>query len=71
MNPPADTDASFLDEYPEYRGTQALDDLRRTEYERLDRLGHHYLDYTGAGLYASTQVREHMRLLLQTKQRTP
>jgi molybdenum cofactor sulfurtransferase len=34
-------------------------ELRRREFSRLDELGHVYLDYTGAGLYAESQVRSH------------
>jgi selenocysteine lyase/cysteine desulfurase len=33
--------------------------LRRAEFARLDRRGEAYLDYTGAGLYAASQVRAH------------
>jgi len=33
--------------------------LRRAEFSRLDRRGEAYLDYTGAGLYAASQVRTH------------
>ena len=40
-----------------------LDELRRSDFARLDRGGHVYLDYTGGGLYAESQLREHMRLL--------
>jgi molybdenum cofactor sulfurtransferase len=40
-----------------------LDDLREAEYSRLDHLRHVYLDYTGAGLYAASQVREHASLI--------
>ena len=49
----------FLTCFPEYRSTAALDDLRATEYAHLDAGGHTYLDYTGACLYAASQVREH------------
>jgi molybdenum cofactor sulfurtransferase len=42
-----------------------LDELRRTEFARLDAAGHVYLDYTGAGLYAASQLREHLALLQQ------
>jgi selenocysteine lyase/cysteine desulfurase len=59
-----EAERSFLDEYPLYRSTTALDALRQAQYERLDRLGHRYLDYTGAGLYAGTQIQEHAQLLL-------
>ncbi len=44
--------------------THVLDELRAREYGCLDRLGHIYLDYTGAGLYAESQVRAHLTLLL-------
>jgi len=37
--------------------------LRAREYGRLDEQGEAYLDYTGAGLYAESQVREHLALL--------
>jgi len=37
--------------------------LRRSEYGRLDEWGHVYLDYTGAGLYAESQLAEHFDLL--------
>ena len=57
------TEQEFEAAWPEYEATRALDDLREREYSRLDRLGHVYLDYTGAGLYAASQVREHLRLL--------
>jgi molybdenum cofactor sulfurtransferase len=50
---------AFLDAHPSYSGTARLDDLRATDYERLDRLGHVYLDYTGGGLYATSQIRAH------------
>lgn len=53
----------FLQRYPTYAQTHALDVLRDAEYARLDRLGHIYLDYTGGGLYAESQVREHLRWL--------
>ncbi len=44
-------------------GEHPLDALRRREYARLDEAGHVYMDYTGGGLYAASQLREHMRLL--------
>jgi selenocysteine lyase/cysteine desulfurase len=53
----------FAAAHPDYRSTAALDDLRATEYARLDRERHVYLDYTGGGLYAESQVREHADLL--------
>ncbi|HST03826.1 MAG TPA: aminotransferase, partial [Chloroflexia bacterium] len=41
---------AFRHRYPAYDSTRKLDELRATEYSRLDRLGHVYLDYTGGGL---------------------
>ncbi|MDE3025093.1 MAG: aminotransferase class V-fold PLP-dependent enzyme [Acidobacteriota bacterium] len=43
--------------------TAALSALRPREYARLDAAGHVYLDYTGAGLYAQSQLDEHLALL--------
>ena len=40
-----------------------LDELRATEYARLDARGDVYLDYTGGSLYAASQVEEHHWLL--------
>jgi len=54
---------AFRVAYPSYYSTRRLDDLRATEYARLDREGHVYLDYTGGGLYAESQLREHMAFL--------
>ena len=54
---------SFRQRYPAYDSTRKLDELRAAEYSRLDRLDHVYLDYTGGGLYAESQLREHMTLL--------
>ena len=55
--------SSFLQSHPTFTTTQALDNLRASEYNRLDRLGHIYLDYTGGGLYADSQLRQHFDLL--------
>lgn len=55
----------FLEAYPGYRSTFKLDDLRSSEYGRLDEQGHIYLDYTGGGLYADSQLRDHIELLRQ------
>jgi selenocysteine lyase/cysteine desulfurase len=49
--------------YPEYARTALLDEIRRTEYGYLDREGHVYLDYTGAGLAAVSQYRSHAERL--------
>lgn len=54
---------AFLARWPEYLQTAPLDELRARDYARLDALGDVYLDYTGAGLYGSSQVRRHLELL--------
>ena len=56
---------AFLKAYPSYRQTTAIDRLRKTEYARLDRAEHIYLDYTGGGLYADSQLRAHQKLLAE------
>ena len=55
----ADPARELLDDFPEYATTQILDHLRSTEYARLDIGGQAYLDYTGGGMYADSQIREH------------
>jgi selenocysteine lyase/cysteine desulfurase len=54
----------FSSSYPEYAAAGSVDALRAREFGRLDRLGHVYVDYTGGGLYAESQVRRHSDLLL-------
>ena len=49
--------------YPAYAGTAVLDDMRARDYARLDVAGHVYLDYTGGGLYAESQLARHRDLL--------
>jgi selenocysteine lyase/cysteine desulfurase len=55
---------AFLEAFPGYSAGSSLDALRASDYERLDRLGQVYLDYTGGGLYATSQIRRHQDLLL-------
>jgi molybdenum cofactor sulfurtransferase len=55
--------ADFIARYPGYAKTSALDRLRATEYGRLDERRQIYLDYTGACLYAESQLAEHLELL--------
>lgn len=38
---------------------QRFESLRAREFHRLDESGHVYLDYTGSGLYAASQLRDH------------
>ena len=55
--------ATFLRDHPTYAATQHLDELRAREYTRLDTQRQVYLDYTGGGLYAESQLRDHLALL--------
>ena len=48
---------------PAIAGAPDFAELRRSEYARLDAGGHVYLDYTGAGLYAESQLDDHFELL--------
>ncbi len=63
--------AELLQQCPGYAKTQILDDLRRAEFSRLDRLGHVYVDYTGGGLFGESQVRKHMQLLTDSVMGNP
>lgn len=53
----------FVHKYPAYGSSQQLDDLRASEHKILDDQGHVYLDYTGAGLYSTSQLNAHQELL--------
>jgi selenocysteine lyase/cysteine desulfurase len=50
---------AFLDSHPEFAATSAIDALRVSDYGRLDAGQHVYLDYTGGGLAAESQIRRH------------
>ncbi len=66
LTPPIPAQQAELDfraRWPEYSDTQLIDVLRATDYRRLDENGHTYLDYTGGGVYAEAQLREHHELL--------
>ena len=54
---------AFREAFPDFNNISILDELRATEYARLDEQRHIYLDYTGGGLYANCQIRDHMELL--------
>ena len=58
-----EAEQAFRQAYPAFESTSSLDALRAREYARLDDLGQIYLDYTGGGLYAESQLREHFELL--------
>ena len=54
---------AFQARYPAYASTRAIDELRARDYARIDAHGHVYLDYTGGGLYAESQLQAHHDLL--------
>src|SRR5438874_26187 len=54
---------AFREALPDFNNISILNELRATEYARLDEQRHIYLDYTGGGLYADCQIRDHMELL--------
>jgi molybdenum cofactor sulfurtransferase len=55
--------SDFIARYPNYVKTALLDELRATEYRRLDERHQVYLDYTGASLYAESQLQKHFEML--------
>jgi molybdenum cofactor sulfurtransferase len=55
----------FLRRHAEFDASR-LDRLRATEYARLDAQRQIYLDYTGGGLYAESQLSDHLDLLRHT-----
>ena len=56
-------ETEFLEAYSSFATTTKLDDLRETDYQRLDENQQVYLDYTGGGLYAQSQLDEHFEML--------
>lgn len=59
----AAAEARFLEAYPDFDPDGSLARLRRDEYGRLDAEGQVYLDYTGGGLHAASQIDAHAELL--------
>ncbi|MFC3505720.1 aminotransferase class V-fold PLP-dependent enzyme [Micromonospora krabiensis] len=64
MRPEATPGPAALAAHPTYAATARIDDLRATEYRHLDRDGHVYLDYAGAGVAARSQIVAHHDRLL-------
>ena len=54
---------NFVARFPGFEKTALLDDLRATEYRRLDEGGQVYLDYTGGSLHAESQIQKHFEML--------
>ena len=59
----AAAEEDFCEKFPGYAATATIDALRAADYAQLDERGHVYLDYTGGGLYAASQLRRHMQML--------
>lgn len=59
-----DEKLKFLADNPDFKQTFILDEIRKKDYPNLDHLDHVYLDFTGAGLYAQSQVQKHQDLLI-------
>lgn len=53
----------FLSRYPAYTLSERIDQLRASEYKILEAHKHIYLDNTGAGLFAESQLKAHQQLL--------
>lgn len=56
---------NFLVDYPDFSTTFVIDELRKSDYPNLDLHKHSYLDYTGAGLFSLSQIKQHQELLLK------
>ena len=55
--------SAFRQKHPGYNETHAIDTLRAKEFTHVDEPEHVYLDFTGSGLYAQSQVTHHVRQL--------
>lgn len=53
----------FLAAFPTFDPSGTFAEMRRCEYGRLDAEGDVYLDHTGGGLHAASQIEAHARLL--------
>jgi len=58
-----DACADFVARFPDFEKTALLDNLRATEYGRLDAREQIYLDYTGGSLHAESQLQKHFEML--------
>ncbi len=57
---------AFHEQYPTYADTTELDKLRAIDFKLLDDTNEVYLDYTGGGLYSTSQVAAHTKILQNT-----
>ncbi len=56
----------FIHIYPEYEATSSIGYLRKSQYPLLEKDFRVYLDYTGAGLFAASQLQAHQNLLIES-----
>lgn len=56
----------FLKDYPQFSKTHFLDELRATDFDRLDKQKHIYLDFTGGHLYGESLVKSHQGFLCKS-----
>ena len=56
----------FLRQFPAFSNTVALDELRKTDFSRLDEQKHVYLDFTGGQLFGESQLNTHQQWLSAT-----
>jgi selenocysteine lyase/cysteine desulfurase len=63
---PAKSYSAFIKKYPGYESTSKIDRLRNSQYPLLEKESHVYLDYTGAGLFATSQLHAHQKLLSES-----
>jgi selenocysteine lyase/cysteine desulfurase len=59
----SNAEADFIARFPGFDPDGTFAALRRTEYGRLDATGQVYLDYTGGGLHAASQIDAHAELM--------
>src|SRR4051794_30650186 len=57
---------AFSTRFPAFDPDGCFAALRRREYGRLDTAGQLYLDYTGGGLHAASQIDAHLQLMHET-----
>lgn len=53
----------FEERFPIFAESKIINQLRESEYGNLDEQQHVYLDYTGGGLYARSQINDHLSIL--------
>lgn len=56
---------AFLKAFPGYQLTWTLDNLRQSDFSRLDRTGETYVDYMGGAVYPESLIRAHTTFLNQ------